>query len=279
MPYLWSGEYFRLQMLYQWRNIFQRYPSLFTDLGKMKNVEVKLHIDESVNPVHQTHRRIPFHKCKSLEACGESLLREDIMEPAVGPTPWVSPVVLVPKPKQPGGIQLCVDMREVNSAISRERHLLPTLDEVIHNLNGATVFSKLDLNQGYHQLSLHPGSRHITTFSTHIGLFRYKSLSFGINAAAEKFQNVIASAIGDIPIVKNISDDVIIDGVNMQEHDKALHAVLACFQELHLTLCRDTGQFYMPRIEFFGMIFSGQGMSADPAKIEAIKQADAHQIQ
>ena len=80
---------------------------------------------------------------------------------------------------------------------------------VIHDLNGATVFSKLDLNQGYHQLSLHPDSRHITTFSTHISLFRYKHLSFGINAAAEKFQNVIASAISDIPNVKNISDDVI----------------------------------------------------------------------
>ena len=212
---------------------------------------------------------------KSLEACVESLLREDIIEPAAGPTPWVSPVVLVPKPKQPGGVRLCVDMREANSAISRERHLLPTLDEVIHDLNGATVFSKLDLNQGYHQLSLHPDSRHITTFSTHIGLFRYKRLSFGINAAAEKFQNVIASAISDIPNVKNISDDVIIYGANVQEHDKALHAVLARFQELNLTLRKDKCQFYMPRIEFFGMIFSGQGMSADPAKIEAIKQADA----
>ena len=127
-------------------------------------------------------------------------------------------------------------MREANSAISRERHLLPTLEEVIHDLNGATVFSKLDLYQGYHQLSLHPDSRHITTFSTHIGLFRYKRLSFGINAAAEKFQNVIASAIGDIPNVKNISDDVIIYGVNMQEHEKALHTVLARFQELNLTL-------------------------------------------
>ena len=146
---------------------------------------------------------------------------------------------------------------------------------MIHDLHGATVFSKLDLNQGSRQLLLHPDSRHITTFSTHIGLFRYKRLSFGINAAAEKFQNVIASATGDIPNVKNISDDVIIYGVNRQEHDKALHAVLARFQELNLNLRTDKCQFYMPRIEFFGMIFSGQGMSADPAKIEAIKQADA----
>ena len=256
------------------KNVFQRYPSLFTVLRKMKNVEVKLHIDGNVSPVHQTHRRIPFHQRKSLEACVESLLQRDIIEPAVSPTPWVSPVVLVPKPKQPGGVRLCVVMREANKAISRERHLLPTLDEVTHDLNGATVFSKFDLNQGYHQVLLHPDSRHITTFSTHSGLLRYKRLSFGINAAAEKFQNVIASAISDIPNVKNISDDVIIYGVNVQEHDKAPHAVLTRFQKLNLTLRKDKCQFYMPRIEFFGMVFSAQGMSPDPAKVKAIKQAD-----
>ena len=257
------------------RNVFQSYPSLFSGLGRMKNVEVKLHIDENVRPVHQSHRRIPFHQRTNLEACVESLLQQDIIEPADGPTPWVSPVVLVPKPKQPGGVRLCVDMREANKAIARERHLMPTLDEVAHDLNGAKVFSKLDLNQGYHQLVLHPDSRHITPFSTHLGLYRYKRLSFGVNAAAEKFQDVIATAISDIPNVKNISDDVIIYGVNTEEHDKTLHAVLTRFEDLNLTLKKEKCQFYMPRIEFFGMVFSADGMSPDPAKVEAIKQAEA----
>ena len=136
---------------------------------------------------------------------------------------------------------------------------MPTLDEVVHDLNGAKVFSKLDLNQGY-QLVLHPDSRHITTLSTHPGLFRYKRLSFGINAAAEKFQDVIATAISDIPNVKNVSDDVIIYGVNMEEHDKTLHAVLTRFKELNLTLKKEKCQFYLPRIEFLGMVFSADGM-------------------
>ena len=116
---------------------------------------------------------------------------------------------------------------------------MPTLDEVVHDLNGAKVFSKLDLNQGYHQLVLHPDSRHITTFSTHLGLYRYKHLRFGVNAAVEKFQDVIATAISDIPIVKNISDDVIIYGVNTEEHDKTLHAVLTRFKDLNLTLKKE----------------------------------------
>ena len=130
------------------------------------------------------------------------------------------------------------------------------------------------LHQGYHQLLLHPHSRHITTFSTHIVLFRYKRPIFGINAAAEKFQILIASAISDFPNVKNISDDVIIYGVTVQEHDKALRAVLTRFQELNQTLRKEKCQFYLPRTEFFGMVFSAQGMSPDRAKVEAIKQDD-----
>lgn len=96
-----------------------------------------------------------------------------------------------------------------------------------------------------------------------------------MNAAAEKFQDVIVTAISDIPNVKNISDDVIIYGVNTEEHDKTLHAVLTLFKELNLTLKKEKCQFYMPRIEFFDMVFSADGMSPDPAKMEALKQAEA----
>ena len=96
-------------------------------------------------------------------------------------------------------------------------------------------------------------------------MFRYKRLIFGINAAAEMFQDVIASAISDIPDGKKISDDVLIYGVNRKEH-KTLHAVLTRDKKLNLSLRKD--------INFFGLVFSGRGMSPDPAKIEAIQKAD-----
>ena len=66
---------------------------------------------------------------------------------------------------------------------------------------------------------LHPDSRPITTFSTHIGLRRYKRLSFGISSAAEVFQNIIQSTIANIPGAINISDDIVVFGRNQKEHD------------------------------------------------------------
>ena len=60
---------------------------------------------------------------------------------------------------------------------------MPTLDDIINELNGATVFSHLDMNHGYHQLELKENSRDITTFATHVGLYRYKRLNFGTRSA------------------------------------------------------------------------------------------------
>ena len=68
------------------------------------------------------------------------------------PTTWLSPVVIVPK--QSGEVRMCIDMREPNKGIERVRYEIPTVDDIIHELNGATVFSKLDLNMAYHQLEL-----------------------------------------------------------------------------------------------------------------------------
>ena len=88
----------------------------------------------------------PIDQRKNLEACVEFLLQQDIFKPADGPTRWVPPVVSMPKPKPPDGVRMCVDVREANKAINRERYLMPTLDEVVHDLNGTKVFRKLDLN-------------------------------------------------------------------------------------------------------------------------------------
>ena len=115
------------------------------------------------------------------------LVAEDITEPVEGVgSRWVSPIVIVPKAN--GEVRMCTDMRQANKAIVRERYPIPTVQEMLAEMNGAKVFSKLDLKQGFFQYELEPGSRDVTTFVTHMGLFRMKRLSVGVTSATECFQ-------------------------------------------------------------------------------------------
>ena len=98
----------------------RQYPNLFSGIGRLKDVKVKLHINTAVNPVAQQARRIPFHLRKKVEKELEQLERQGIIEKVDGPTPWVSPLVVIPKKN--GDIRICVDMRLPNKAIDRERH-------------------------------------------------------------------------------------------------------------------------------------------------------------
>ena len=169
-------------------DILQKNAPVFDGLGKLKGQTFQLNIDPTANPEAQSQRRIPYHIRNKVKDAIIALEKDDIIEqvPEDEPTPWVSPIVA--EPKKDGGVRICVDMRQANEAIKRIRHPIPTVDDVRFELNGAKYFSKLDLSQAYHQLELDPKSRHITTFSTHVGLYRYKRLNYGTNAAAEIFQ-------------------------------------------------------------------------------------------
>jgi hypothetical protein len=115
------------------------------------------------------------------------LEKQGIIEKVKGPAKWTSPLVAVPKPN--GDIRLCTDMRKANEAIVREKFPIPTVDDILHEINGSKVFSKLDLKYGYHQLELEEKSREITTV-THKGHYRYTRLIFGMNNASEYYLSV-----------------------------------------------------------------------------------------
>ena len=248
------------------------FPKVIAGMGVCKGEPVKIHIDESVKPVAQPHRRIPFPVRKQVEEKLLQLEKDDIIERADGPTPWISPIVVVPKPPHNRDeVRICVDMRELNRAIIRERHVIPTLDDVISDLNGCKVFSKLDLKQVYHQILLHPDSRYLTTFSSHIGLWRYERLNFGLSCSAEIFQKKVSDVIAGIPGVQNISDDIYIGGIDQIQHDERLRLVLHKLQDNNLTINPKKCEFRVLSMLFFGHIFSGSGISADPKKVEALK--------
>ena len=135
----------------------QHYPSVFDGVGKLTDYQQKISINATIKPVAQAPRRVPFHVRKQVSAKLKELERLDVIETVSGPTPWVSPLVVVPKSS--GEIRVCVDMRQVNTAVLRERYPIPTIEESLQDLNGAAVFSKLDLKWGYHQIELDEKSR------------------------------------------------------------------------------------------------------------------------
>ena len=208
----------------KWKGLF---PQAFTGLvGKLVDEPVRLHIDHNVPPVQQKLRHVPFHLRPAVEAEIGKMLENDLIEPHTGPTTWISPIVPVPKPNRPGEIRICTDMRAANKGIKRQRHIMPTVDDLVVALNGATFLSKLDLKSGYNQLVLHPDSRHISTFCTHMGLFRYKRLNLGINTASDLFQMAMERVIAGIPGTLNMSDDIIVMGTNIVQHQERLKLVL-----------------------------------------------------
>ncbi|XP_052806647.1 uncharacterized protein K02A2.6-like [Mya arenaria] len=255
----------------KYEELCDKYQSVFTGLGKLKDKQIKFHVDENVVPIAQPARRIPFHVREKVEQEIIRLEQQDVIEKVDGPTPWVSNIVVAPKPNAPDQIRLCVDMRKANQALKRERHVVPTTDDIILELNGSKVFSKVDFNKGFHQLELSEESRNMTVFASHVGLYRYKRLNFGVSVAPEIFQNEIRQVLTGLEGTLNISDDIIIHAPNRDEHDRRLVAVLQRMQDKNLTLNKQKCEFGKTSVKFYGFVFSDKGISPDPAKITAVQ--------
>ena len=123
---------------------------LLEHVNIVKTTPIEIQIDPNAQPVAQPHRRHAFSLRADIEKELKRLEDNDIIEPVREATPWVSP--LVPVRKANGSLRLCVDYRKVNRSVVRERHMLPTLEEITAKLEGSTMFSVLDAESGFHQL-------------------------------------------------------------------------------------------------------------------------------
>ena len=179
-----------------------QFPGISTGLGCLKDaqgnfVKVKIHRNQNIHPKIQRSPRFPPKQQKQIEDGINELIKLDIIEKVDEPPTWLNPLIPVQKPN--GGIRLCVDMRAANEAVIREPYQIPTLEEVSHTFKGCNYFTKVDLNKGYHQLLLDEDSRDLTAFQTHLGIFRYKRLNFGLSSAAEIYQREVEMALSGIP--------------------------------------------------------------------------------
>ncbi|KAL3203145.1 hypothetical protein MRX96_012034 [Rhipicephalus microplus] len=118
------------------------------------------------------------------------------------------------KERGPEHIQVSLDMRCANGVIQGERHVTPTVDDILVALNGSILFSKLDMKNRYHQLDLDATSRVITTFPTLAVPSRYKRLNFVVISTARAFRDTLRQVVANIPDVFTVSDDILVCGKN-----------------------------------------------------------------
>ncbi len=205
-----------------------------------------------------------------------------VLEPvddSMGPTEWISNLVLVPKPPIAGStepeVRLTCDSRNLNKGIKRTRYPGKTVEDIVYALNGSTIFSKLDITKAFHQLELDEKSRSLTTITTHIGLFRYKRLHMGISCASEIFTETIRRILEGCPGQLNMTDDVLVFGKNHEDHHQNLLKVLKCLEESGLTLNSAKCEFYKKELTFFGLRISADGVAPTEERCRALHQAPA----
>ena len=141
----------------------------------------------------------------------------------------------------------------------------------MEDLNGTKVFSKIDLKDAYTQIPLKEQSRKMTNFTTDFGTYRFKRLIYGINDAGDFFQQCLHSKLGDLPEVKCIADDIIVYSKSMSDHKNSLKRLFTRLQENGFKINPTKCVLGATEISFYGVIFNEQGVSADPQKIECLK--------
>ena len=169
--------------------LMSEYHDVFSGLGKHKHIKAKLIVDESIQPVAHKQRLIPYNLAQ--EAAQEELrLKEQGVIEAVPnnqPTTWCTNPVIAPKPHNPEAIRFCSDMRVPNTAILNPVTEALTVEDIKFKLEGSTVFSVLDMNDGYHQLALDESSRHMTIFYGTECKIRYTKLNYETIPAQDIF--------------------------------------------------------------------------------------------
>ncbi|KAK7930380.1 hypothetical protein WMY93_006775 [Mugilogobius chulae] len=246
------------------------YPDVFRGLGKLKD-PYHIELEQGAIPVAlSAPRRVPLPLRDAVKTELHRMEEMGVISKVTNPTEWCSGIVVIPRPaKKPP--RLCVDLTPLNTAVKRERHILPAVDQTLAMMKDAKVFSKLDARSGFWQIPLTEESKPLTTFITPFGRFQFNRLPFGIASAPEHFQRRMSQMLEDFEGVICHADDVLVYGRDRQEHDQRLHRVLQKFQQEGLTL-NEKCEFAKSEIIFVGHKVSAKGIEADPNKVKAIQQ-------
>ena len=240
-----------------------------TDIGRTHLATHEIKTGDA-KPICQKPYRVEFKNRHVIEEEIEKMLSIDLIEPAV--SPWASPVVLIPKPD--GSIRFCVDFRKVNAVTVRDSFPLPRIDDIIPQLGKKKFFVGLDLASGYWQvpISNDHDSKNKTTFTCHVGTFRFKYMPFGGVNCPATFQRLMQQVLGPQynKTVFCYLDDILVTGETWLELTQELKVVFQKLREAHLKLKLKKCEWGKSKIEYLGHLLDHDGYSPKEKKVQAI---------
>ena len=164
--------------------LLRDYPDCFSRIGCFSG-DFHITLDPNVPPVIHPPRRVPEEFRDLLKKELDDLKSQGIISKVSEPTDWVNSLVCVTKPD--GTLRLCLDPKDLNKAIKRPHHCIPTIDDILLKLNGAKYFSIVDARSGYWNIKLDYESSLYTTFNFPHGRYRFLRLPFGLICAQDIF--------------------------------------------------------------------------------------------
>ena len=221
-------------------------------------------------PVQHVRRKVQIERMAAIEEAIDYMVKQDILEPQIEPTPWVPSVTYPVKPT--GEVRPCLDVRDLNKAIIRENHKPQTVEEITHQLAGAMVFTKADTLKAFLQVHLTEESSKLLVINTHKGRYRFKRMSFGAKMSQDVFQMKMDLIMERCPRVISIHDDIVVYGVSNEDHDANLINLLNVAQVEGLVLNSKKLELKCPRVSFFGAEYSADGMHPCLKKIQGITE-------
>ncbi|TYK11701.1 ty3-gypsy retrotransposon protein [Cucumis melo var. makuwa] len=229
--------------------VAREYPNVFPDklpgLPPPREIKFAIELEPGTAPISRASYRMAPTELKELKVQLQKLLDKGFIRPSV--LPWGAPVLFVKK--KDGSMRLCIDYRELNKVTVKNRYSLPRIDDLFDQLQGATVFSKIELRSGYHQLRITDSDIPKNAFHSRYGHYEFIVMSFGLTNAPAVFMDLMNRVFKDFldMFVIVFIDDILIYSKTEAEHEEHLHRVLETLR---------ANKF--------------ERVSVDPAKIEAI---------
>ncbi|GJT96059.1 putative reverse transcriptase domain-containing protein [Tanacetum coccineum] len=251
------------------RDFTEVFPEDFPGLPPTRQVEFQIDLVPGAASVAQAPYRLAPSEIKELSEQLKELSGKGFIRPSS--SPWGAPVLFVKK--KDGSFRMCIDYRELNKLTVKNRYPLPRIDDLFDQLQGSSVYSKIDLRSGYHQLRFREEYIPKTAFRTRYGHYEFQVMPFGLTNAPAIFidlMNRVCKPYRDKFVIVFI-DDILIYLKNKQEHEEHLKLILELLKKEELYAKFSKCEFWIPKVQFLGHVIDSEGIHVDPAKIESIK--------